>query len=205
VALLPEPYCQGIPPLSGLLRQQPILGARGLRRSQRPGTGLRGPGGEPLAASPAAGPGVSGDGIANGPGVGPLPIQPSPEPSLMGADLLLETYLKRLRLPTVADNYRRFAQEAAHDNQPYERFLPALLEAEVHRQEANSERKRIAQARFPVLKTLDEFQFTAIPSLNRQAILELAQGHYIQAQENVVFLGPTGTGKTHPSVRTPRY
>ncbi len=118
----------------------------------------------------------------------------------MGADLLLETYLKRLRLPTVAANYRRFAQEAAHGNQPYERFLLALLEAEVHRQEANSERKRIAQARFPVLKTLDEFQFTAIPSLNRQAILELAQGNYIQAKENVVFLGPTGTGKTHLAV-----
>lgn len=118
----------------------------------------------------------------------------------MGADLLLETYLKRLRLPTVADNYRRFAQEAAHGNQPYERFLLALLEVEVHRQEANSERKRIAQARFPVLKTLDEFQFTTIPSLNRQAILELAQGNYIQAKENVVFLGPTGTGKTHLAV-----
>ena len=54
----------------------------------------------------------------------------------MGADLLLETYLKRLRLPPVADNYRRFAQEAAHGNQPYERFLLALLEVEVHRQEA---------------------------------------------------------------------
>lgn len=113
---------------------------------------------------------------------------------------LLETHLKRLRLPTVADNYRRFAQESAHGNQPYERFLLALLEAEVHRQEANSERKRIAQARFPVLKTLDEFQFTAIPSLNRQAILELAQGNYIPAKEKVVFLGPTGAGKTHLAV-----
>ena len=71
----------------------------------------------------------------------------------MGADLLLETYLKRLRLPTVAANYRRFAQEAAQGNQPYERYLLALLEAEVHHQEANSERKRISQARFPVLKT----------------------------------------------------
>ena len=118
----------------------------------------------------------------------------------MGSDLLLETYLKRLRLPTVAANYRRFAQEAAQGNQPYERYLLALLEAEVHHQEANSERKRIAQARFPVLKTLDEFQFADIPSLNRQAILELAQSNYIQAKENVVFLGPTGTGKTHLAV-----
>ncbi len=100
----------------------------------------------------------------------------------MGSDLLLETYLKRLRLPTVAANYRRFAQEATHGNQPYERYLLALLETEVHHQEANSERKRIVQARFPVLKTLDEFQFAAIPGLNRQAILELAQSNYIQPE-----------------------
>ena len=118
----------------------------------------------------------------------------------MGSDLLLETYLKQLRLPTVADNYRRFTQEAAQSNQPYERYLLALLETEVHHRQANAERKRILQARFPVLKTLDEFQFTAIPSLNRQAILELAQSNYIQAKENVVFLGPTGTGKTHLAV-----
>ncbi len=108
----------------------------------------------------------------------------------MGSDLLLETYLKRLRLPTVAANYRRFAQEATHGNQPYERYLLALLETEVHHQEANSERKRIVQARFPVLKTLDEFQFAAIPALNRQAILELAQSNYIQAKENVVWAPP---------------
>lgn len=118
----------------------------------------------------------------------------------MGADLLLENYVKRLRLPTVGANYRRFAQEAAHGNQPYERYLLALLEAEVHHREVNSERKRIAQARFPTLKALDEFQFADIPSLNRQAILELTQGNYIQAKENIVFLGPTGTGKTHLAI-----
>ena len=108
----------------------------------------------------------------------------------MGSDLLLETYLKRLRLPTVAANYRRFTQKATQGNQPYERYLLALLESEVHHQEANSERKRIVQARFPVLKTLDEFQFAAIPALNRQAILELAQGNYIQAQGKRRVLGP---------------
>lgn len=118
----------------------------------------------------------------------------------MEADLLLETYLKRLRLPTVATNYRRFAREASQSNQPYERYLLALVEGEVHHREANSERKRIAQARFPTLKALDVFDFTAIPSLNKQAILELTQGHYIEAKENVVFLGPTGTGKTHVAI-----
>jgi len=116
------------------------------------------------------------------------------------ADLLLKSYLKRLKLPTVATNYRRFAQEASQSNQPYERYLLALAEAEVHHREANSERKRIAQARFPVLKGLDSFDFAAIPSLNKQAVLELTQGNYIQGKENVVFAGPTGTGKTHCAI-----
>ena len=116
------------------------------------------------------------------------------------ADLLLKSYLKRLKLPTVATNYRRFAQEASQSNQPYERYLLALAEAEVHHREANSERKRIAQARFPVLKGLDSFDFAAIPSLNKQAVLELAQGNYTQGKENVVFAGPTGTGKTHCAI-----
>lgn len=125
------------------------------------------------------------------------------EPALSaveGADLLLRSYLKRLRLPTMAANYRKFAQEAAQANQPYERFLLALAEAEVQSREANAERKRIAQARFPALKSLDSFDFSALPSLNQQAVLELAQGHYLPARENVVFVGPAGTGKTHLAI-----
>jgi len=118
----------------------------------------------------------------------------------MEADLLLSSYLKRLKLPTVASCYRKFAQEAASANQPYERYLLALLETEVHAREASAERKRIAQARFPALKTLDSFEFAAIPSLNKQVILELTKGHYLDNRENVIFAGPTGTGKTHVSV-----
>lgn len=118
----------------------------------------------------------------------------------MEADLLLQTYLKRLRLPAVAQSYRRVAEEAARTNQPYERYLLALAEAEVQQREANAERQRIGQARFPSLKTLDAFDFAAIPALSKQAILELAQCHYLEAKENIVLLGPTGTGKTHCAI-----
>jgi len=118
----------------------------------------------------------------------------------MEADLLLHSYLKCLKLPTIAANYRKFGQEAASTNQPYERYLLALTEAEVHAREANAERKRIARARFPALKTLDSFEFAAIPSLNKQAVLELTKGHYLEAKENIILVGPTGTGKTHISV-----
>jgi DNA replication protein DnaC len=118
----------------------------------------------------------------------------------MEADLLLRSYLKCLKLPTIAANCRKFAQEAASTNQPYERYLLALTEAEVHAREANAERKRIAKARFPALKTLDSFEFAAIPTLNKQAVLELTKGHYLDARENVILVGPTGTGKTHISI-----
>ena len=118
----------------------------------------------------------------------------------MEADLLLRSYLKCLKLPTIAANYRKFAQEASNTNQPYERYLLALTEAEAHTREANAERKRIARARFPSLKTLDSFEFATIPSLNKQAVLELTKGHYLDARENVILVGPTGTGKTHISI-----
>jgi DNA replication protein DnaC len=119
---------------------------------------------------------------------------------MIESDLLLRSYLKRLRLPTIAGNFQRFSQEAAKSNQPYERYLLALIEAEVQHREANAERKRIGLARFPTLKTLDTFDFTAIPAVNKQVILELTQGHFLEAKENVIFLGPTGTGKTHCAI-----
>jgi DNA replication protein DnaC len=116
------------------------------------------------------------------------------------SDLLLNTYLKRLRLPTVAANYRRFSQEASQTKQSFERYLMALVEAEVQHRETNSERKRIGQARFPTLKTLDAFDFALIPAVNKQAIIELAQCRYLEAKENIIFLGPAGTGKTHCAI-----
>ena len=92
----------------------------------------------------------------------------------METDLLLRQYCKRLRLPTLAANYRRFAEDAARENRSYERYLLALLEQEVQQRAANQERRRIKAARFPVLYTLDTFDFTAIPNLNQTRILELA-------------------------------
>jgi DNA replication protein DnaC len=81
----------------------------------------------------------------------------------MEADLLLREYCKKLRLPTVAANTHRFAQDAAHNNLPYERFLLTLLECEVRQRALNQERRHIQAAHFPVLYTLDTFNFDAIP------------------------------------------
>jgi DNA replication protein DnaC len=118
----------------------------------------------------------------------------------MSLDVRLPILLRQLRLPTVASNYHKFAQEAAQTRQPYEEYLLALLEHELNQRDVNRRKRRVQEARFPVLRTLDEFDFAAIPSLNRAKVLELARGEYIQQRENVAMIGAIGTGKTHIAI-----
>lgn len=115
----------------------------------------------------------------------------------METELLIQTHCKRLKLPTVGRSFRKFAQEAAHANQPYEEYLLALLEQEALQREANQERRRIQAARFPIVRTLDTFDFTAVPALNKAKILDLARGEYLTQRENILLVGEIGTGKTH--------
>jgi len=118
----------------------------------------------------------------------------------MSLDVRLPLLLRQLRLPTVAANYRKFAQEAAQSGQPYEEYLLALLEHEANQREINRRQRRVREARFPVLRTLDEFDFAAIPSLKQTQVLDLARGEYIQRRENVALIGAIGTGKTHIAI-----
>ena len=111
--------------------------------------------------------------------------------------MLLETYLKQLRLPTFATNYQRFAMDAAQANQSYEQFLLALAEQEVAQRDQHREARLIRAARFPVLKELADFDFSSVPDLNKVLVLELAQGHYLRAAEPVLLVGNPGLGKTH--------
>ncbi len=115
----------------------------------------------------------------------------------MEPDLLIQTQCKRLRLPTFARNYQKLAQEAAQAHQTFQQYLLALLEQEVLQREANQERRRIQAAKFPVLRTLDTFDFSIVPSVNKAKILELARGDYIKQCENILLVGEIGTGKTH--------
>lgn len=115
----------------------------------------------------------------------------------MTENTLLESYLKQLRLPTFLHNYERFAQDAAQNQRDFTRYLLALAEQEVNQRDQNQRQRRIKAARFPVLKELADFDFSAIPALNKAAILDLARGAYIVKQETVIFIGPPGVGKTH--------
>lgn len=113
---------------------------------------------------------------------------------------VVESYLKRLKLPAIARSYREIAREAAERNQTYTDYLLALLEQEIiHREEASLKR-RLKKAQFPYIKTLEEYDFSLIPTLNKHKVLLLAQGEYIVKKEPVIFLGNAGTGKTHLSV-----
>jgi DNA replication protein DnaC len=118
----------------------------------------------------------------------------------MSLDIRLPILLRQMRLPTVAANYRKFAQEAAQSGQPYEEYLLALLQHEANQRDVNRRKRRVQEARFPVLRTLDEFDFAALPSLNRSKVLNLAGGEYIERHENVALVGSIGTGKTHVAV-----
>ncbi|MCL6559263.1 MAG: IS21-like element helper ATPase IstB [Firmicutes bacterium] len=111
--------------------------------------------------------------------------------------MLIDSYLKRLRLPAIAQHYEALARDAAQNNQPYEAFLFSLLEQEIRQREENRIRTRVRQARFRIQKTLESFDFTAIPSLNRHLVLELHRCEFIRRCENVLFIGNSGTGKTH--------
>jgi DNA replication protein DnaC len=111
--------------------------------------------------------------------------------------LLLAHHLKQLKLPTVLREYDKVARECARDGADHPRYLLRLLELELIDRERRLVERRIRQARFPATKSLDSFVFTAIPSLNKMLVLELARCEYILRRENIIALGNSGTGKSH--------
>ncbi len=120
----------------------------------------------------------------------PLPQVPSPQ-------VLLDHYLKLLRLPTFGREYDKVARQCAQDAVDHPRYLLRLCELELLDRERRATERRIRAARFSVLKSLDSFEFLAMPSLNKSLVLELARCEYIGRNENVLALGNSGTGKTH--------
>lgn len=113
---------------------------------------------------------------------------------------LLESYLRQLRLPTFVHSYQPFATDAARSNLDYTRYLLALAEQEVNKREQNRLLKRVKAARFPVLKELADFDFSALPSLNKAQVLDLSRGEYIRNREPIVLIGNPGLGKTHLAI-----
>jgi DNA replication protein DnaC len=111
--------------------------------------------------------------------------------------LLLDHHLKTLKLPTFLREYSKVARQCAAEGLDHVQFLARLVELELIDRERRMIERRIKAARFPAVKSLDSFDFKVIPSLNRMRVLELARCEWIERRENVIALGPSGTGKTH--------
>lgn len=111
--------------------------------------------------------------------------------------ILLAHHLKTLKLPTFLREYEKLARQCAAEGLDHVQFLARLVELELIDRERRMVERRIKAAKFPAVKSLDSFDFKAIPKLNKMQVLELARCEWIERRENVVALGPSGTGKTH--------
>lgn len=111
--------------------------------------------------------------------------------------ILLAHHLKALKLPTFLQEYDRLAKRCAQEGTDFPTYLLRLCELELIERERRLIERRIRAARFPTVKSLDSFDFTAIPSLNKVLVSELARCEYIARRDNVIALGNSGTGKTH--------
>jgi DNA replication protein DnaC len=112
-------------------------------------------------------------------------------------DAMVRQHCKQLRLPTMASQFSRMAQEATKLQQPYTRYLNALLMSELEERERHIIERRIRETHLPRIKTLDDFDFSQSPQISAVQIRELADGGYLQRSEPVIFIGEAGTGKTH--------
>ena len=112
--------------------------------------------------------------------------------------LLLNSYLKTLKLPTFAREYEAVARQCAQQDASYETFLQQLAELEVQHRQGQAIERRLKQATFPLVKELSDF--AAVPKLNKKRILDLAQGQFIAQRANLAFHGAPGVGKTHLAI-----
>jgi len=107
---------------------------------------------------------------------------------------------RALKAPAAARALPKLADRAREEEWSYERFVAALLKTETDSRDSHGGEARIKAARFPAHKTLEEFDFAFQRSLKKTAVLHLGQLDFLHGKENVVLLGPPGTGKTHLAI-----
>ncbi|MDQ0287882.1 DNA replication protein DnaC [Desulfofundulus luciae] len=112
----------------------------------------------------------------------------------------LESQMQALKLKGMLAHYREITEKASQNNLSYTEYLSLLFEEELKRKNEGTVKTKINKARFPFIKTLEEFDFGFQPSLREKEIIALSSLEFIEKKENVIFLGPPGVGKTHLSV-----
>jgi DNA replication protein DnaC len=109
----------------------------------------------------------------------------------------IRQYAKQLQLRTIGGQFAEVAEQAIRQKQSHLSYLEALLGAEVEERDRNAVARRIKEAHFPKVKTLEEFAFCDAPHIPAALLRNLAEGSYLSRSEPIIFLGETGTGKTH--------
>jgi len=112
----------------------------------------------------------------------------------------LENSLEYLKLPYLRENYKSMTAEAAEKQLAHMEFLTSIIESEMNEKLQRAPERRIKQARFPVVKTLEQFQWDYPEEINRDLVRHLFGLDFIEKCANVIFLGPPGLGKTHLAV-----
>jgi len=111
--------------------------------------------------------------------------------------LLLDHHLKKLKMPTMLREYEKTAAVCRTERADYPQYLLRLAEMELLERERRAKERRIRDAGFPVIKTLDTFDFKAQPSINQELVRGLMRGEYMDQKENILLIGNSGTGKSH--------
>ncbi len=111
-------------------------------------------------------------------------------------EAMIEAYARELKLPTLRARFRALAAEALREQQTPVAYLAALLEAEMTERSERRERRRMIEARFPVIKRLEDFSYEDNPNVKPAVIAALAEGGWIADRESVILIGESGTGKT---------
>jgi DNA replication protein DnaC len=110
---------------------------------------------------------------------------------------MIDIYCRELRLPGLLESYQELARDALDNGISPMRFLLSCLEHESLDKKQRQLQSRMKAAKFPIVKALDSFDFALIPDLPKAKVLNLAESGYVQQKENILCLGPSGTGKTH--------
>ena len=113
---------------------------------------------------------------------------------------VIEQQTKQLKLPGIGRAYAGVGRQARDEGWPYEEYLRELLDTELRSRHDRAAERRLREARFPDVKTLDQIDWNILAGVSRPKVLELASCQFIENAEDVVIAGPVGTGKTHLAI-----
>ena len=115
-------------------------------------------------------------------------------------DALIEQHLRTLKMPGIRGEYGQLARQAQADAWSYHEYLRELLDTEIRSREARTAVRRLREARFPDVKTLDQLDWDAMKGVAKHKVMELASCQFIEQAEDGIIAGPIGTGKTHLAI-----